>query len=805
VSVFHAISTSFNGGELSRRMEGRVDTAIYPIGVAEMFNIVPSVEGPAVKRPGFRYIRSAMASAAWLSTFVFSRTQAYVIEWGEATLRFYTNGGRIEDGGGSPYQVSVPYTAAQAPFVSQQQSYDRLYLAHEAHPLASLLRTGASTFAYAELELVGGPFADRNTNEAITVAASGSSGDVTLTASGGDVWTQDHVGSLFLLETRDYAEVPQWEPGVTVESGGLRSSDGKVYLNVGGTGRTGRVTPIHSEGVHWDGTGSGTDINGDDAGGIQWQYVHDAFGVVRITGFVGPREVTGTVVRRLPNGAAMANSYQSPINYVPPYSNGYQVDGVTFWRQWGVDSDGEYEFVGEDYVPPAEATSYPFPGTWRWAHSAISDAAGWPRVVLLAWGRLVVFTAFEIIGSVVGDYAGGRVNFSEYGEGGLPTSDMAFRRRLSISNPVLWAREDRGNILVGTSDGEYLIGPVNPSAAVSGENIQCVKQTRHGVARVWPIDAAGETIFVQKGGRKLREASYSLERDRYQAANITVWARHVLGTGCVQLAFEQESEEMLWALRGDGLLAAHPHAPEQEIKGFSRCGHAAGPILSTVAIPSQDGSLDEQWVLVENEATGARSVEQRAPWWVEGEADEAAGDLLERQAGAFFLDSGVTVEAPSSTTLTGLTWLAGRNVDALADGVILRGLAVTGAGGVTLPISSAPDIVHIGLRYQARLKPLRPEARKQDGTIQGRRKRVVAMMARVLETIGLKASFLDGREEQLQERPDSTRLDRPTALFSGDTPRRTGGNWGADGQAVILHDDPVPCMLIAAMPELELQ
>jgi hypothetical protein len=811
--LFSPIVTSFNGGELSRRMEGRVDTAIYPIGLAEMFNFVPSVEGPAVKSPGFRYIRAAMASAAWLSAFLFSRTQAYVIEWGEAALRFYTNGGRIEDGGGAPYEVAVPYAAAEAPFVSAQQSYDRLYLAHESHAPAALTRTGAVTFAFAALELAGGPFADTNTNEAVTVAATASSGDVTLYASGGDVWEAGHVGSLFRIETRDYAEIPQWEPGVTVESGALRSSDNKVYLRVGGTSRTGHIQPTHGEGVQWDGTGSGTDINGEDAGGVQWQYVHDAFGIVLITGYAGPREVTGTVVRRLPNSAAAANAYDGPIGYVPPYSGGTVIGGRTYFDLFSIEATGpepEYSLVGDDYVPPSGSTSYTAPGSWRWAHSAISDAAGWPRVVLLAWGRLIFFTDFEIIASVVGDYGGGRVNFAEFGDGGLPTADMAFRLRLSISNPVLWAREDRGAILVGTADGEYLIGAINAAAAVSAGNIQCVKQTRHGAAPVWPIDAGGETIFVQRGGRKLRQAAYSLERDKYLADNITIWCRHVLGDGCAQLAFEQESEEMLWALRADGVLAAHPHAPEQEIKGFARRAHAAGPILSIVSIPAEDGGLDQLWALIENEATGAKSVELRAPWWVEGEADEPPADTLARQATAFFVDSGVTVEAPASTTLTGLTWLAGRKVDALADGSVLRDLAVSAAGAVTLPLPQAPAIVHVGLRYEARLTPMRPEARGRDGgTVQGRRKRVVAMIARVLESLGLKVRFgataADGepREEALQERPDDTALDRPPALFSGDTPRRGGGNWGTDGQATIVHDDPLPCILIATMPSVE--
>jgi hypothetical protein len=56
VSAYSPILTSFNGGELSQRMHGRTDQGIYSVSAAEMENFVPTVEGPAMKRTGFRFI-----------------------------------------------------------------------------------------------------------------------------------------------------------------------------------------------------------------------------------------------------------------------------------------------------------------------------------------------------------------------------------------------------------------------------------------------------------------------------------------------------------------------------------------------------------------------------------------------------------------------------------------------------------------------------------------------------------------------------------------------------------------------------
>jgi hypothetical protein len=88
---------AFNGGEISRRMEGRSDLdGIYDRAFAKMLNYVATVEGPATKRPGFRYIKEAALTSTWLSRFVFNTTQSYVLEWGDKRVRFFTNGGRID-------------------------------------------------------------------------------------------------------------------------------------------------------------------------------------------------------------------------------------------------------------------------------------------------------------------------------------------------------------------------------------------------------------------------------------------------------------------------------------------------------------------------------------------------------------------------------------------------------------------------------------------------------------------------------------------------------------------------------------
>jgi hypothetical protein len=62
-----------------------------------MENFLPTPQGGAIRRPGFRYIASTKTASeeSRLVPFTFSTTQAYIIEFGDLYARFYKDGGQI--------------------------------------------------------------------------------------------------------------------------------------------------------------------------------------------------------------------------------------------------------------------------------------------------------------------------------------------------------------------------------------------------------------------------------------------------------------------------------------------------------------------------------------------------------------------------------------------------------------------------------------------------------------------------------------------------------------------------------------
>ena len=739
------IMPTMNGGELSRRMEGRVDLdGIYDRGFREMYNFVPTVEGPAAKRPGFRFIRRSVQGASYLTPFIFNQTQAYVLEWSEQRIRFYTNGGRIETSPTAPYEVATPFFSSEAPLISRWQSFDRQYLAHRRHRPSSLARTGAGTFAWSYLALKNGPFKTQNANEAVTVTATGTTGSVTLTATQ-PIFQAGHVGTAFLLEAKDFSDVTAWEPGYDgVVVGAKRRSDGKVY-QAATAGKTGTVQPTHTEGTEYDGAATGNDINGKAAGGIRWTYLYDRYGQARISSVASDGlSATVDVERRLADSLTTA-------------------------------------------------------GSFRWAHSAFSDVEGYPHLVCVWAGRLIFFKGLELYASVVGDY----LNFAYFTDGGLFAPDMAFHRTLSATDEPIWLKADQ-QLLVGTPSGELLVGAVNAAAAISGDNVQALPQSGYGSAGVEPVDIGTGLLFVQRGGRKVREAEYDFQRNRFVGVNLTIYARHITRSGLVQLAYQQEPEEMVWGVRRDGLMIAHAHSPEQQVKGWSRIALGQGVAQSICSVPSPDGLTDEIWILA-TLGSGQQSVLQLTDWWQEDEEateDEQYAKLQE----AFFVDWGVSYRGdPRAHFTQGLEHLAGRDVRILADGGVVSGRTVNNAGVLVPDLDEPASVVHIGLGYQARLRPMRIELRGA-GTAQGKRKRIVKLMLRLIDTAAAILVNNKGNRELVLNRPTTARMDRPVPLFNGDSPvKGFDGGYDRDGQPLILSDDPLPMMVSAIMPDVEVE
>lgn len=188
------IQTNFTAGELSPRLEGRVDLSKYFNGCRALENMVIHVHGGASRRSGTRFVAEAKdpARAVRLVPFEFSTVQPYVLELGHEYIRFYRDEGRIETTPGIPYEIATPYQEAELFEIGFAQSADVMYLVHPNHAPRKLARTGHTSWTLTAVEFRDGPYGEANTG-ATTLAPSATGGTVTLTASAA-LFAADDVG-----------------------------------------------------------------------------------------------------------------------------------------------------------------------------------------------------------------------------------------------------------------------------------------------------------------------------------------------------------------------------------------------------------------------------------------------------------------------------------------------------------------------------------------------------------------------------------------------------------------------------------
>ncbi len=600
------IQSSFNAGEFAPELDGRTDIGKYAAACSRMENFIPLVQGPARRRSGTRFVNEIKNSAhrTWLARFEFNTEQAYVLEFGNLYVRFYTDNGILESSPGTPVEVVTPWSEsdmvnADGTFALQMvQSGDILYICHPNYAPRKLARTGATTWSLSTLTPEGGPFEDYDPDQTITVYASAATGSVTLTASSG-IFASTDVGRLFYLEQKKANAINQWETAKSVTAGDLRRSDGKTYKALN-SATTGSIKPTHTSGAEYDGA-------------VQWEFQDPGYGWVQITAYTNTTTVTATVLSALPDQTVTSGN-----------------------------------------------------ATTRWAFGSWGSVPGYPSHVTFFRNRLTFARARDrkLWFSVAGDYE----NFSDRDDGGQVTDDMAVSLSVESdqSNQIQYLMPEDA-LIIGTAGGEHICSEMTDSDPFGPANAKIVKASDYGSRGVHPLRVGESVLFIQRSGRKLREISFDALSDGYKSIDMSVLAPHMvpLGESVVQMTYQKEPNSIVWAARSDGLLLGFTFNREQYTEppfgGWHR--HPIGGdgiVESVVCVPSPYDDRDDLWLIVR------RTIDGNTKRYVEFmEAEYEAGAS---QEDSFYVDCGLSYSGSPATTISGLNHLEGETVDVLADG-----------------------------------------------------------------------------------------------------------------------------------------
>lgn len=188
------IQTNFNGGELSPLLAGRIDLKTYSKGMKQCLNRIGLLSGALVRRPGTIYVTTAKNdSKVRLFEFIFSVTQACVLEFSNNCIRFIKDTGIILNGS-TPYEVTTTYTEEQLDGISILQSADVVYIAHKDHPLRKLSRYSDTNWVLSVVNFSEPPWDEANKDEEHTMSVGALTGSNAIVTSSKTVFSSDFVG-----------------------------------------------------------------------------------------------------------------------------------------------------------------------------------------------------------------------------------------------------------------------------------------------------------------------------------------------------------------------------------------------------------------------------------------------------------------------------------------------------------------------------------------------------------------------------------------------------------------------------------
>ena len=164
-----------------------------------------------------------------------------------------------------------------------------------------------------------------------------------------------------------------------------------------------------------------------------------------------------------------------------------------------------------------------------------------------------------------------------------------------------------------------------------------------------------------------------------------------------------------------------------------------------------------------------------------------------------FLDSALSYSGSAVTTISGLDHLEGQTVSILANGATHPDKTVS-SGSITLDRSSKN--VKVGLAYTSLLQTMRLNAGSQNGTSQGKTKRIYDITVRMFETIGVEVGPDLSNMERIPFRSSADLMDEGIPPFTGDKEVEFRGNYETDGFIFVRQTQPLPFTILSLYPRL---
>lgn len=670
---------SFNAGELSPQIDARSDVKKYGSGCRTLENYIPRIYGSAERRPGTQFIgsvKNASAGKSRVVSFQFSDTIAYILEFGPEYIRFYFDGGRVigakaptnwaddtayivgqfvtyssvvyrclvahtsdateaEDGEHEKPPINftdwvvadltsnnfpiaetpAPYQAADLFELQFRQSADVMWIVHPDYAPRKLIRTTVTSFDLSTIDFTNGPFLPRNDLEnadGITITPSATTGSITLTVSAA-VFDSAHItapGALFKIT----------HARATTETSGS-----SAHPTTGVIGSAIDIKGTFSFNTHgtWDKTVK-LERNENEEGWETFRtFISNSDRNIQFTG----NEEADSVQYRINVTSSTSGTLNADLTVNNSTESGIcRID--TFVSTTEVTATVLVDFASTD-------------ASKRWFEGAWSAFRGYPTAFTFFGGRAVYGGSKKQPQTT---WLSETDDFENFEEGVNDSDSFSLTMSSDKMNAIRWLSA-LDALLLGTIGGEWRIRATAIDEALTPSNFDERQQTSYGGKKIQPLPVGDAVLFIDFVGRKVRELTFSDEKQKYVAPDLSALAEHITLSGITSLDYQRNPDNIVWSTLDNGNLLSMSYERDQDVIAWALhpLGGTSAKAESVAVIPGT--TEDEIWISTSrtvNDST-VRQIEQLQP--------RVDVDLED----SFFVDSGLKFDGGDTIAITNVT------------------------------------------------------------------------------------------------------------------------------------------------------
>ena len=704
------IKNVFNAGELSPKVWGRTDIEKRAAGTKTMLNTIPLPQGGTTRRPAFEFIKTAKNNntAIKLIPFVFSTTQAYIMEFGPSYIRFFMNGGQVQEVDAN--------TLLLLHFNGDDNDTDIIDEGATVHTVTvnnnAKLKTNQKKFGPSSCYFDGeDDYLSISDHADFNLAGDEFTIDFWIRRNGGtgteNIFSQHNSGG-------EHYELTYNSSSNVLQFG---YHNGTVYTIVLYT-----LTTVLEDDTWYHiavirGWGGGANTWALTVNGVAVATLSDSDSIADCDGDFQIGDRAGNSFKGWIDEFRLSDVARWTADFIPPsaqYPGGDDTGNVYEVATSYNESDlHDLQFTGsydtlylthKNHAPAQLVRS----GHNNWALNNITFAAnsqpaewsnnnGWPRTCAFYQDRLV-FASTTTLPSRL--WLSKTENYTDLTTGSNDADGMVLNLLSGTSDTIFWLSSAK-TILCGTDTGiQSIAASTGSNTALTPTNRRNYKESYFGTAEISPVKLGDLIIHAGNPASKIRELMYSWESDGFRSSDLTVLADHlVAGYTIKEFAYQQTPNETVWARRSDGALIALTFMQEQNVVGWSH--HTSGEIESIACIPGE--TEDELWIAVHRNINSntCTHIERLRPF-----AETSFNS-------SFFLDSGLSYNGSEIAEVNNLDHLDGNNVTYLADGNIETATVANNS----ISLNNNASQVTVGIPYNSDLELLPPEVETNSGPI----------------------------------------------------------------------------------------